>query len=149
MNKRTLWLVGVALLLGAAYLRFFIDWNKGREIHIIWDKSRPMARRANDNPVIVFHLVDEHRVDKPYPLTSIKVVETDDALTNEYPHALWYLIATNTPVPTDTFRYGGRVKGMKPEIASALPEPLDPDTSYTLLVEAGKNLKGKCTFQLQ
>jgi hypothetical protein len=136
-------LVGVALVLGAAYLCFFIDWHNGREIHIFWDKSRPSLRRGSDNPSIIFHL------DKPYPLTSIKVVETEDAGTNKFPHALWDLVAADAPVPTATFQYGAQIKGMKPEISSALPEPLEPDTSYTLLVEAGKNLKGKRTFQAQ
>jgi hypothetical protein len=141
MNKRTLFLVGVALLLGAVYLRYFIDWHTGREIHISWEKSRFALLRGGGAPPIIFHL------DKPYPLTSIEVVEAEDALTNKYPHPLWHLVAAGPPVQTSTFHYGADIKGMNPDIPSALPEPLEPDTDYFLLVEAGKNLKGKGLFQ--
>jgi hypothetical protein len=141
MNKRTLCLVGVALLLGAAYLRYFIDWHTGREIHISWEKSRLALLRGGGTPSIIFHL------DKPYPLTSIEVVEAEDALTNKYPHLLWHLVAAGAPVQTSTFRYGADIQGMHPDIANSLPEPLEPDTDYFLLVEAGKNLKGKGIFQ--
>jgi hypothetical protein len=37
---------------------------------------------------------------------------------------------------------------MKPQVSSAQVEPLELDTKYVLLVEAGKSLKGKLTFQL-
>jgi hypothetical protein len=141
MNKRTVWLMCVVLALGAAYLRYFIDWHKGEKIHIFWDKSLQSIMGGSENPVIIFHL------DKPQPLTAIEVVESEDARTNKYPHPLWHLVAADGPVPTSTFRYGATIKGMKPEIATALPEPLEPDTSYTLLVEAGKDLKGQLTFR--
>jgi hypothetical protein len=143
MNKRTVLLVGVALALGAAYLYFFIDWPKGKEIHIVWSRPIPSTRSGSASPAIIFHL------DQPYLLTSVKVVATEDAVTNKYPHVLWHLVATDAPVRTTLFRYGVQIKGMKPDIASGPPEPLEPDTSYTLLVEAGKSLKGKCTFQAQ
>jgi hypothetical protein len=141
MNKRTVRLVYVALALGAAYLAFFIDWHKEQKIHISWDKSLQSIMGGSENPTIIFHL------DKPQPLTAIEVVESEDARTNKYPHPLWHLVAADAPVPTSTFRYGAKIKGMKPEIATALPEPLEPDISYTLLVEAGKDLKGQLTFQ--
>jgi hypothetical protein len=143
MSKRTLSLVGVALVLGAVYLRYFIDWHKDNQIHISWEKSRVALMRGNGAPPIIFHL------DKPYPVTSIEVVEAEDARTNKYPHPLWHIVAAGAPVRTSTFRYGARIEGMNPEIATALPEPLEPDTDYFLLVEAGKDLKGKGIFQAQ
>lgn len=96
---------------------------------------------GSDTPDLIF------RFTNAYPLTSIEVVEVEDARTNKYPHALWRLVAASAPVPTSSFGYGADIPGMKPEIATAKPEPLDADTEYCLTVEAGKNLKGKITFQ--
>ena len=146
MNKRTVLLVGVALVLGAAYLCSHIDWHTGDGIHILCSKSIPSLRHGGGDPGLIFHLVDRQQVVTSYPLTSIEFVETQDPAAISF-HPLWYIVATNTPVPTTVFPYGRRIKGMAPEIASALPEALEPDTSYTLLVEAGKHLKGQCTFR--
>ena len=78
---------------------------------------------------------------------SIEVVAADDARTNKYPHALWHVLAADKPVATTSFGYGAAIQGMKPEIASAEPEPLEAGTDYLLLIEAGKNHKGKLSFQ--
>jgi hypothetical protein len=140
MNKRTVFLICAALVLAAA--RFFMDSHKQPNIQIFMEKSRGAMMRGSDAPAIVFHFRTN------YPLTSIKVVEAEDARTNKYPHALWHLIAAEKPVKTTSFGYGATIPGMKPEISTAEPEPLDVDTQYLLLVEAGKSLKGKLAFQL-
>src|SRR5580658_498742 len=119
MNKRTAYLVGAVLVLAAAYnLAFFFDWHKRSDIRIFCEKSRRAILSRNDSPDLIFHFV------KPYPLTSIEVVEAEDARTNKYPHALWHLLAADQPVPTDSFTYGAAIAGMKPEIPTAIPEPL-------------------------
>jgi hypothetical protein len=141
MNKRTLLLACAALALAAAYLTFFVDWHKRAQIQIFWEKSRRSMISASQTPGIVFHL------EKKYPLTSIEVVEAEDARTNKYPHALWRIVAAGAPVPVDSFAYGAAVPGMKPEISTATPEPLQPDTAYCLLVQAGRKLKGQVTFE--
>jgi hypothetical protein len=141
MNKRTVFLVGAALALACAYLAFFIDWHKRPKIQIFMEKSRRSIMGGSDNPAIFFHFTNA------YPLTSIEVVEADDARTNKYPHALWHLVAAAAPVPTTSFSYGADIPGMKPEISTAEPEPLEGDTEYLLVVEAGKSLKGKIAFQ--
>jgi len=141
MNKRTLLLVCAALALAGAYLAFFIDWHKRPKIQIFMEKSRRSILGGSETPDLIFRFTNS------YPLTSIEVVEAEDARTNKYPHALWHLVAAAAAVPTTSFGYGAAIPGMKPEVSTAVPEPLEADTEYFLLVEAGKNLKGKITFQ--
>jgi len=141
MNKRTVWLVCAALVLAGAYMRYFFDWHRQTKIQIFCEKSRQSILVGSETPGLIFHFTNS------YPLTSIEVVETEDARTNKYPHALWHLVAADAPVPTTSFGYGAAIPGMKPEIATALPEPLQPDTKYSLVVEAAKHLKGEITFQ--
>ena len=85
-------------------------------------------------------------LDKAYSLTSVKVVATEDARTDKYPHALWHIVAVSNSAPIRNFRYGERIRGMNPRDSTALPEPLDPDTTYSLLIEAPNNLKGAAHF---
>jgi hypothetical protein len=141
MNKRTVTLVCAALVLAGASVALHIDWHKRPRIQIFMEKSRRSIMGGSDIPDLIF------RFTNAYPLTSIEVVAAEDARTNKYPHALWHLVASEKPAPTSSFVYGKSVPGMKPEISTAEPEPLDPDTDYYLLVEAGKSLKGKITFQ--
>ena len=141
MNKRTVWLVGAALVLAGAYMRYFFDWHKQADIQIYCEKSRGSILVGGETSATAFHFTNS------YPLTSIEVVETEDARTNKYPHALSHLVAAAAPVPTTSFGYGASIPGMKPEISTAVPEPLQADTTYSLVVEADKNLKGQLTFQ--
>jgi len=142
MNKRTAFLVGAILVLAAAYnLAFFMDWHKRPKIQIFCEKSRRAILGGSETPDLIFHLA------KPFPLTSIEVVAAEDARTNKYPHALWHVLAAAGPVPTTSFSYGAAIDGMKPEIPIAVPEPLEAGTEYLLLVEAGKNVKGRLPFQ--
>jgi len=140
MSNRTVLLICVAVALAGAYMRYFMDWHQRPHIQIFCEKSRSAILRGKATPGVIFHFTNS------YPLTSIKVVEADEALTNKYPHALWHLIADGAPVPTHSFGYGAAIKGMKPEISTAVPEPLDAGEEYLLLVEAGKQLKGQLTF---
>ena len=134
MNKQTIFLVGFALVLATLYIANFTDWVKPKNIHVFWRISPANAS------VVSFYL------DKPYPLTSIEVVSAEEARTNKYPHALWHMVAQSAPVLTASFNYGANIPGMKPEVATALPEPLQPDTDYSLIVEAGSALKGEKSF---
>ena len=119
------------------YIANFTDWLKPKNIHILWRISPANAS------ALAFYL------DKPYPLTSVKVVVAEDAKTNKYPHALWHLIAQSSPVETKTFDYGAPIPGMKPEISTALPEQLPPDVEYSLIVEAGGGFKGEKSFTVK
>jgi hypothetical protein len=124
----------------AIYLVFFTDGTKARKIQILKAVYPAGILPGTSSPTMVFSL------DKPYALTSIKVVETEEAKTNKFPHELWHMIATPSAQPVKTFRYGADVPGMKPYLPSAQPEALDPDETYSLVVESGR-LKGELHFQ--
>ena len=136
MNKQTIYLIGLALVLATLYIANFTDWLKPKKIHIFWRISP-----ANGS-IVSFYL------DKDYPLTSVEVVSTQDARTNKYPHALWHLVAQTAPAVTKTFNYGTVIPGMKPEVSTALAEPLQAATDYSLIVECGSGLKGEKSFTL-
>lgn len=136
MSKQTFFLVSMAVVLAILYVAYFTDWTKPKNIHVFWRISPANASG------VAFYL------DKEYPLTSIKVVSTDDAKTNKYPHELWHMVAQGTPPMTKTFNYGGVIPGMKPEVPTAVPEPLQPDTDYSLIVEAGNGFKGEKSFSI-
>jgi hypothetical protein len=142
MNNRTVLFVGVAGILAALYVTYFTDWFKPKKIQIMWRVSATGGNGVAHGPNVIFYL------NHPYPLTSIKVVEADEAETNKFAHALWHVVANSGPVVTNTFNYGATISGMKPEIASAEPEPLQPDIDYSLVVEAGGNLKGEKVFSV-
>jgi len=135
MNKQTYILIGVALALTMLYIVYFTDWLKHKNIQI-------SSRISPASGAMVFYL------DKDYPLTSVEVVPTAEARTNKYPHALWHLVAQAAPAVTKTFNYGAAIAGMKPEVVTAVPEPLQPDTDYSLIVETGTGLKGEKLFSV-
>lgn len=121
MNKQTLFLISVAVLLGAAYVYFFTDWFRAEKIRI---------KFRNNPEVFVF--------DPPVDVTSIKVFRVSELATNKYAHPMWNLVATNKAASVRAFIYGAPVPGMKPAIDKTKAEPLEPNQSYKLVVEAGK-----------
>jgi len=133
MNKQTIFLVGVALVLATLYIANFTDWLKHKNIQVFW-------RISPASGAVAFYL------DKAYPLSSVEVVSTEDAKTNKYPHALWHMVAQTAPPPTATFNYGAEIPGMKPEVSTALPEPLQPNVEYSLVVQSETGLKGEKSF---
>ena len=94
---------------------------------------RAILLGGSETPGLVF------RFTNAYSLTSIEVVETEDARTNKYPHALWHVVAEAAPVPTTSFYlHGAAIPGMKPEIPTAVPEQLQAGTpSIPLVVDGG------------
>jgi hypothetical protein len=138
MKNRTLFLVLTALILGAVYAYKFTDWFAKKEIQIKY-RSMP-GRSATFGNAVSFYL------DREYKITSIKVISMDDAVTNKYPRALWYLVSDSNSVPVTDFTYGGIIAGMKPKIAGVAPEPLRGDGNYRVEIEAGK-FKGEKDFQ--
>jgi hypothetical protein len=136
MNKQTVVLIGAFMVLAILYVANFTDFLKHKNIQIHWSISR-----ANAGAV-------DFRLDKPYPLlTSVEVVYTEEARTNKYPHALWHLVAESSPVLTSNFTYGLVIPGMKPKVSTALPEALQPETDYSVIVEAGST-KAEKSFSL-
>jgi hypothetical protein len=58
---------------------------------------------------------------------------------------LWHVVSDSNSVPTKSIDYGRTPKGMRPAAARAQPEPLLPDVSYVLMLEAG-SIKARTNF---
>jgi hypothetical protein len=140
MNKKTVLLICVAAM-AAVRVAFISDWHKAPKIQILLAVYPGGIVPGTSSDTMVFCL------DKAYQLTSVKVVPSEEARTNKYAHPLWHLVAGSAAKPIKSFRYGMAIPGMQPEVATALPEPLQAETSYSLQVEAGKDLKGEITFE--
>jgi len=144
MTKNGILLSGVALVLAAIYLVYFTDLFRRPQMLII-----PMVRadrpsripRADDLDVypVLFKLGGEYR------LTSVKVVAEAEFATNKYAPPLWHMVADTSTRPTDVIIYGANIRGMKPKVPRSKPQPLDPNLSYLLFVEAGKT-RGQTNF---
>jgi hypothetical protein len=128
MNKRALFLILAALVMGAAYVFFFTDWFRGDRIQI---------KFRNNPELFVF--------DPPAELTSIKVFNATELATNKYAHPLWNLVATNKSATVQAFGYGKPIAGMKPAVPNTKAEPLKPNETYKLIVESVK-AKGEKEF---
>jgi hypothetical protein len=148
MSKKNIALVALLIVLGAFYVVFFTNLFRDPKIEIT-SRLRPQfnSRRSRNAPAAAGTSIS-FLLNNKYELTSVKVVEENDAKTNKYPHALWHLISDSNSVPTKSIFYGATVQGMKPEFAKVKPEPLEPNVSYLLSIEAG-NLKGQTSFKVR
>jgi len=63
----------------------------------------------------------------------------------QYPRPIWHLVSDSNSVPTKDLVYGIPVRGMRPSVKGATPDPLEPGEKYRLLIEAG-SLKGQHDF---
>jgi hypothetical protein len=138
MTKNGIVLSIIAVILAAVYVAYFTDWFRKDGIQII-PTVRPgsvsaIPRDPDEAPV--------HRVsfalDGKYKLTTVKVLVTAELATNKYATPLWHLVSDSNSVPTKSIVYGYPIKGMKPSVPRARPEPLLANVEYTLVLEAGK-----------
>lgn len=79
-------------------------------------------------------------------LTELKVIPVADLETNQYAHPIWHLVSESNSVPTKAFFYGSRIRGLHPKVPNAQPDPLEPNVTYRLLIEAS-GLKGQHDFK--
>jgi|SRR5437588_7747553 len=138
MTKNGIALTFVLVILTAVYICYFTDWFSKESIQIIPQirPGRPSAIARPDGSRAVSPV--SFAFDGKYRLTSIKVVAADDYATNKYANPLWHLISDSNSVPTKALLYGQVIKGMKPAVPKARPDPLQPGISYIMMVEAGK-----------
>ncbi len=136
------------LILGLASLSFYLNRDSfAPEIIQInhrpspWMRPNPGARRGVDLGVPVTFSLNGF-----YSLTSVKVVLVADMETNKFPHAIWKLVSDSNSVPTSTFNYGAGIRGMRPDVKGARPDPLKPDVAYRLIIETAKDLRGQHDF---
>jgi hypothetical protein len=147
MTKQSIVLIVVAMILGAVYIAFFTDWFRHPEIQIL-PQIRPPQRGSRstvpEGDIPVYPVT--FAFDKKYQFTEIRVVAADDERTNKFPHAVWHLISDSNSIPTKALVYGAALRGMKPKVPRAQPDPLEPNVPYILYLQAGDAV-GKKKFQ--
>ena len=134
MNKRTVFLIIVALAMGVAYVLKFTDWLGTKNIQILFTSRGGGAVFGLDG--------------KEYQLTRVKVFRLDEAATNKYAHATWHLVSKAGSQPVTQFVYGNPITGMQPDMPNSQPEPLQRNVNYKIVVEAGK-IRGEREFSIQ
>lgn len=126
-------LIATALVLGGVYLYFFTDWLQPRRIQII-AQTRPFRPASSNSRVYPVSFV----LDGFYQLTSVRVVPLGALQTNRFAPPVWDLVSDTNAAPTKGFLYGGGIPGLKPRQTNSTPQPLQPDTAYRLIVQAGR-----------
>ena len=134
---KTVLTVALVLGLGGLALYMNMDWFSKRPIQISyrispWMRNAPAGRRRPVSDLgtpIVFSL------DSYYRLTSVKVVIAAEIETNKYAHPLWDLATTSNSIPTASFTYGERIRGLTSAVKGAVPDPLVPGVIYRLFVK--------------
>jgi hypothetical protein len=123
------WIVALLALIGVYVLLFHNRF--AREQMTIHPSLRP-SRQADATVFSVFFALNDD-----FKLTSVKVIPFQGENFNPLGRAVWHLISDSNSVPIRAFGYGQRIKGMKPALQEAQPEPLEAGVVYRLLVEAG------------
>jgi hypothetical protein len=147
MTRKQWSLIALAVLLGGFSLYLNQDWFAKDDIQI-YHRSRPargglfrrgklQAPQAVDPVFFAF--------DRKLKLTSLKVIPVREIETNKYPHPIWHLSSDSNSVPTKDLTYGVPIRGMRPSVKGAIPDPLEPGVKYRLLLEAG-SLKAQHDF---
>ena len=133
-------LITLAVLLGSGSLYLNQDWFAKDNIQI-YHRSRPVrggifrrGKRVDTGQAIepLFFSFD-----RKLKLTSLKVIPLSEIETNKYPHAVWDLVSDSNSVPVKDLLYGTPIRGMRPTVKGAAPDPLEPGVTYRLLIEAG------------
>lgn len=141
MTKRTVFFVVTAVALFTLYAVKFTDWFKHKSIRISY-RGTPANFTRNQPGLPVTFLLD-----REYRLTSIKVYTSEEFKSKKYPRPIWSLVAETNSIPTSDFQYGGNIKGMKPSTPKAVPEPLQAEATYKIVIDAGKKLHGEREFK--
>jgi hypothetical protein len=140
-------LIALAVALGGFSLYLNRDWFAGEDIQIrhrsrpvrtgFFRRAKSQTKQAADPVFFAF--------DRKLKLTCLKVIPVSEIETNKYPHPIWHLISDSNSVPVEEWAYGLPIRGMRPSVKGATPDPLEPGTKYRLLIEAGK-LKAEHDF---
>ncbi|HOX56915.1 MAG TPA: hypothetical protein P5205_12010 [Candidatus Paceibacterota bacterium] len=133
-------LVALAVVLGGVSLYLNQDWFASEDIQIhhrsrparagILRRSKPLVPADTDPVYFAF----EPRL----KLTSLKVIPVHEIETNKYPHPIWHLVSDSNSVPVSEWSYGTTIRGMRPSVKGATPDPLRPGVKYRLLLETSK-----------
>lgn len=148
MTKKNIFLIALVLLLLGLYGYYFTDWFRPEGIqivHTIRPQSARRSRARQAEPPQGFNI--SFGLNRKYKVTRIKIVSLSQLETNKYPHAVWHMISDSNSVPIKAFSYGEKVPGMHPSIAGVNEEPLEPNVTYRLFVEA-ESMKGEHDFKV-
>ncbi len=145
MTKSTIVLIAVLVVIAGVYVVYFTDLFAPTTIQIL-AQVRPSRAVQAGPPGLTSTYPVSFAFDRKLRLTEVRVVNSEDAATNKFPHALWHLIADSNSVPTKAILYGQPLRGLKSKVPHARPDPLEPDVKYKLYVTAGK-LKGQIEFK--
>lgn len=147
MKKKSLFLIGLLVVLAGIYVVYFTDWWKPKHIHIASTvRANLLARQQPRNDAeppytISFSLGQE------YGVTAIEVVPAADYAQDPKTHRLWHLTAEAAPAPVKGFIYGANLPGLNPYVAGTTPYPLAPNVEYKIIVHAGR-LQGEHNFTI-
>lgn len=144
MAQKPLLPIALLVLIGGLFIYLNRDWFQRRPIQVSHRIYRFGGRFGGENTPTPVMFEFDHRL----KLTSIKVIALADSLTNKHPHTLWHMISSSNSVPTKGFVYGMDVPGMRSAVNGAAADPLDPQQTYRLLLEAG-SVKGQHDFTLE
>ena len=140
MTRKQWMLIALAVLSAAFSLYLNQDWFAKDNIQI-YHRSRParggIFRRGKrvDTEQAIEPLF--FSFDRKLKLKSLKVIPVSEIETNKYPHAVWDLVSDSNSVPVKDLLYGMPIRGMRPTVKGATPDPLEPGVTYRLLIEAG------------
>jgi hypothetical protein len=140
----------LTLVLLGVYLCCHTDWFASEEIRIIHTlrpdspsgRFREHTRKPNPAVNTVFFALN-----RKYNLTEVKVVMAAEVATNRYAHPLWHLVSDSKSAPTKAFVYGSFIRGMRPKVPNAEPDPIEPNVTYRLFLQAG-DLKAEHDFKI-
>jgi hypothetical protein len=140
MTRKYWILIALAAVLGGLSLYLNRDWFASEDIQIqhrsrparagLFRRSKSQAQSATDPVFFAFN--------RKLKLTSLRVIPVRDIETNKYPHPIWHLVSDSNSIPITEWSYGMLIRGMRPAVKGATPDPLEPGVKYRLLVEAGK-----------
>jgi hypothetical protein len=143
MSKKTVAMIGIAVVLGGIYLVWFADFFSKPVVEIAPRVRMSSGRRGGPPEVQV-----TFSFSAKCQLNEVKVVSVADAETNKYPHALWHMISDSNSIPVKGMVYGDWIKGMKPKIPKGKAEPLEPKTKYRLVIATRDEVVSTADFQV-
>jgi hypothetical protein len=140
MTRKQWTFIALAVALGGFSLYINKDWFAGETIQI-HHRSRPartafFRRARNQAPPTTDPIF--FAFDRKLRLTALKVIPVSDIETNKHPHPILHWISDSNSVPVEDWSYAIPIRGMRPAVRGAVPDPLQPGVKYRLLLETKK-----------
>ena len=148
MNKKTVFQIILLVVLAGGGIYWLSSLFKPAKIQILCAVHPARVQKKNPTPAAARPQFDvAFGFDQKCELTDVKVVTLDEWTTNKSAHPLWHMVSASNAVPTKAVVYGQWVRGMRAAVLGKRAEPLQPNVTYRLLIEAGSQT-GECDFKL-